>query len=766
MRRYLYGLVILSAASLASAWGQSGPRLGYVYPAGGQQGIVVRVAVGGQLLGGAEDVYIAGEGVRGRVVEYVRPLSEGEQYEAAQCMHDLVRKRWNAKLIAAAKAPQEMPLVADHPWLRDLDERTPKDLALLRAKLLDPKKQLNAQIAEQVDLEITIDPKAAPGDRELRVLTASGMTNPVRFQVGVLPEVREDEYGLVIDPDPAPVDLPVLLNGQITPGDVDRFALRAHKGQQLAIRMQARRLIPYLADAVPGWFQPAMALYDPQGGEVAYAGNFRFDPDPVLFYKIPADGVYRLQVNDALYRGRDDFVYRIAVGELPFITGMFPLGGPAGVPTVAQITGWNLPVDKLPLDTRAGGGAIRQTTIAGSEGLCNDAPYAVSELPEIAEVEPNDASLEAQKVTLPVVVNGRIGKPGDVDTFSFEGKSGDEIVAEVYARRLNSPLDAMLRLTDAAGQVVAWNDDQPDPEMGLVTHQADSYLRAKLPRDGVYRVALSDTQRQGGDAFAYRLRLGPSQPDFAVRVTPSTVTVSAGGAVHVTLRSVRKDGFDGDIDVALKDAPVGFAVSNGHIAKGKNSAEMTLSVPRGLPHQAFRLRFEAHAQVGVAAITHPVAPAEDMMQAFAYQHLVPQQEFVVAIPGHRGIPAVWRPLLPGVELTSATPVQIPQGGTVQVRLTAPQDLRDRLQAPLLPAKLELASPVRGVRLQSVAVGPDGLTLTLKADGNATLVGDASSVIAEAYTESVTPATDGSALPRRERVSLGVLPAIAFQIVRP
>jgi hypothetical protein len=36
---------------------------------------------------------------------------------------------------------------------------------------------------------------------------------------------------------------------------------------------------------------------------------------------------------DALYRGREDFVYRIAIGELPFVTDIFPLGGrPARAP--------------------------------------------------------------------------------------------------------------------------------------------------------------------------------------------------------------------------------------------------------------------------------------------------------------------------------------------------------------------------------------------------------------------------------------------------
>ena len=34
----------------------------------------------------------------------------------------------------------------------------------------------------------------------------------------------------------------------------------------------------------------------------------------------------------AIYRGREDFVYRITIGELPFVTSIFPLGGRAGEP--------------------------------------------------------------------------------------------------------------------------------------------------------------------------------------------------------------------------------------------------------------------------------------------------------------------------------------------------------------------------------------------------------------------------------------------------
>ena len=155
-------------------------------------------------------------------------------------------------------------------------------------------------------------------------MTRNGMTNPMVFQVGTLPEACEQEPN---DPRPQPAwppvkrpeqpvhDLPVLLNGQIMPGDVDRFRIWAAQGQRLVIEAQARHLVPYLADAVPGWFQATLALYDADGVELAYADDYRFNPDPVLYYEIPKNGEYQLEIRDAIYRGREDFVYRVSVGE-------------------------------------------------------------------------------------------------------------------------------------------------------------------------------------------------------------------------------------------------------------------------------------------------------------------------------------------------------------------------------------------------------------------------------------------------------------------
>ena len=73
-----------------------------------------------------------------------------------------------------------------------------------------------------------------------------------------------------------------------------------------------------------------MVLSDANGKEVAYDDDYRFKPDPMIFYEVPKDGEYVLGDLRRLYRGREDFVYRITAGELPFVTSIFPLGGRAG----------------------------------------------------------------------------------------------------------------------------------------------------------------------------------------------------------------------------------------------------------------------------------------------------------------------------------------------------------------------------------------------------------------------------------------------------
>jgi hypothetical protein len=854
----------LAAAALfaTSAWGQANqrtPRIGYVYPAGGERGSTVEVIVGGQFLRGVTDVYVSGEGTHASVIKDYQPLrnlTPEQRQELRRRLEELRDKRLaelglqargplfpgigppvppagRANVAAGQPPPARQPAAGtipaagqpaaptqpagggntaqrvvggnvapgqpaaeakpvelpEHPLLRDLDSKNLRQLAQVAEEFLDPqtirKRQPNPQLAALVLLEVTIDANAAPGDRELRLGTPLGLTNPLCFQVGTLPEVREQEPDDPVRfpnlPKPPPVELPVVLNGQIMPGDIDRFRFHAARGEQLVVETYARHLIPFLADAVPGWFQATVSLYDGARHEVAFDDDYRFDPDPVLFYRVPKDGDYELEIHDALYRGRQDFVYRIAVGELPFITQAFPLGGRTGVHTVAQIDGWNLPGKQVELDTRPGEEGVRQTTLTENGRLSNEVTYAVDSLPECTEAEPNDDVRRAQRIDLPRTVNGRIGRPGDVDVFQFVGHGGDEVVAEVLARRLGSPLDSLLRVTDASGHVLGWNDDfmlkegQLRPDTGLLTHNADSYLIVELPEDGTYYVHVADAEGHGGDAYAYRLRLAPPRPDFALLMTPSSLSIPAGGAVPLTVHALRKDGFTGDIDVVLKDAPAGFTLSGGRVPSGREHVSMTVAAPPEAPGRPVALQLAGRAQIGEETVSRPIVPAEDETQAFSYRHLVASRELMVVVR-----PTRWRPLPP--QLPGLGPVQVPLGGAALVQVAAPGLAR------LGDVHLEPWKPTDGVTLADVRVVPRGLSFQLKVGGDAGKAGFADNLIVEVFRDvpvvpqrgnaappgapSATPPASGqganTAPPatQTQRVSLGVLPAIPFVVVQP
>jgi hypothetical protein len=173
-------------------------------------------------------------------------------------------------------------------------------------------------------------------------------------------------------------------------------------------QLTPRELIPFISDAVPGWFKATVTIYNAKGEEMAFTGDYQFHPDPVMFYKVPTSGNYVLEIKDELYRGREDFVYRVSIGELPFITGVFPLGGRIGTQTSLAATGWNLPFDQTALDLRDKAPGVYPLS---QHRLANRIMVSADTLPECFEKEPNDTAESAEPVTLPIIINGRINHP-------------------------------------------------------------------------------------------------------------------------------------------------------------------------------------------------------------------------------------------------------------------------------------------------------------------------------------------------------------------
>ena len=644
-------------ALASSAQGQT-PYIGFVYPAGGQQGTTVQIRLGGQRLDGVTGAVVSGPGVSAKLVQYYRKLSN-----------------------------QEITL------LREQQRELRKDAVRKgrgRGKILDPKKQelvdrIEKRMREWVNrpacsalsaiafVEVTIAPDAEPGAREIRLVTLRGVSNPMVFHVGQVPEVARKpmitctfqvlgKEGLAQRKRPPEeeeetITVPCTMNGQIASGEVNKYRFEAKKGQRLLVSVSARELIPYIADAVPGWFQPVIALHDADGKEVAFGDDYRFKPDPTIYLEVPKDGEYVLSITDAIYRGREDFVYRVTIGKLPFVTGIFPLGGRVGEPATIEMDGWNLQKAKLtppPKDAPAG---VYQVAAKTGKFVSNPLPFALDTLPECLDQESNNDPAHAQKVKLPIIVNGRTDHPDDWDVYQVEGKAGDTLVAEVQARRLDSPLDSMLKITDADGKLLAFNDDHQDVGSGLNTHHADSYIMLKLPADGAYFVHLGDTARGGGKEYAYRLRISAPRPDFELRVVPASAALRSRAATAVTVYAIRKDGFAGDIKLGLKDAPKGFSASTVSLQNAKPNVRLSLKTTLPATDQPVSLAVEGRATVGEEAIARVAVPSEDRMQAFLWRHLVPAEDLCAYVynPSYRPPPTRVAPPLTEEDKVKAAP---------------------------------------------------------------------------------------------------------------
>jgi hypothetical protein len=166
---------------------------------------------------------------------------------------------------------------------------------------------------------------------------------------------------------------------------------------------------------------------------------------------------------------------------------------------------------------------IHDVRVIGKWGISNPRAFAVGELPEVAEKEPNSDVPQAQPVELGCVANGAIGDRTDVDYFAFAGKKGQRVVVHCAASSIDSRLTAHLQLFGPDGRALGSNHFYRD---------RDALVSAELPADGDYQVRVCDFAYLGGGAeYPYRLTISTG-PWLDAAFPPA---VPAGKATPVTL---------------------------------------------------------------------------------------------------------------------------------------------------------------------------------------------------------------------------------------
>jgi hypothetical protein len=243
------------------------------------------------------------------------------------------------------------------------------------------------------------------------------------------------------------------------------------------------------------------------------------------------------------------------------------------------------------------------------------------------------------------------------------------------------------------------------------------------------------------------LHLTTPQPDFELRVVPSAINARAGTTVPVTVHVLRRDGFAGEIALALKDAPKGLELAGARIPADQDMVRVTLTVPADAPPRPMFLNVIGRAAIGQRQVIHEAVPADDLMQAFIYRHLVPAEGSLLCVLG----PA--EPFTVG--MVSSHSVKIPSGGQVCLPVTIPNS------TPWGAVELSLSDPPPGISITNSQQG-----IVFRSDARTDKPGLKGNLIVNVYAYRDPETMKGRGQRKKPHRLLTALPAIPFEIVAP
>ena len=312
--------------------------------------------------------------------------------------------------------------------------------------------------ANQVSCEVELPGDFTPGLVSLRLQTPLGTTGSKSFHVSPFTEVGEQEPNNTPG-QPTAATLPATLTGTINArGDVDLWSFEGQEGQLLVFQLMG----PHLGSALQG----RLTLRDADSGKSLVSAVRRTGRNEVVLgFRVPRAGRYLLEVADRDNTGGGNHFYFVHAGEFGFVNAVFPLAVRANIEAdprdgevrAFEIEGFNL----KPADPVAIPPVPQVTTVpvrSGERVSLNRARVEASPHVEFVEREPNDTPSTAQELPIPAGVSGRIHpsevQTQDVDHFTFTAKQGEPLTLEVFARRLGSPLDSVIEILDANGELL------------------------------------------------------------------------------------------------------------------------------------------------------------------------------------------------------------------------------------------------------------------------------------------------------------------------
>lgn len=422
---------------------------------------------------------------------------------------------------------------------------------------------------------------------EARVMTRLGISSSRVFSVGRLPELVQTKPCTSLS---TAMELPLnsVCNAVMSLRAVDYFVFEAKQGQRIVAECASRGIDSKL-DAV-------LIIADASGNDLLVERR-----SGLLDFIAPHDGKYVIKVHEMTFGGGPAFFYRLVLRELA-------IGEPVvRHPSTRSVSSFSWPPTDLP----------DQATLT--------------------EVEPNNDHSTAQKISLPCDISGQFFPAADVDVFEFEAKKGEIWWIEVASERLGLPTDPAVLVQHVARSGtnetltdVAELSDIPSPvrvsSNGYAydgppydAGSADVLGKLEIKEDGIHRLQLSDLfgGTRNDPRNIYRLIIRKAAPDFALvswalhmelrngdrNALSKPIALRGGCTMAMEVVVVRRDGFDGDIDLQMTGLPEGVTAKGLKIPAGKTRGVMLISTHQDAPRSRATTNFVGSAQINGTTVT-------------------------------------------------------------------------------------------------------------------------------------------------------------------
>lgn len=417
------------------------------------------------------------------------------------------------------------------------------------------------------------------------VMSRLGISSARVFSVGNLAEATRTEPNNTLATAKT-LEVNSICNAVMTSRGVDHYAFEAKQGQRIIVDCATRNIDSKL-DAV-------LIVADAAGRDLVVERR-----GGALDFQVPADGRYVIKVHELTFKGGPENFYRLAVYEQPKDTPIVRL------PSTRPVNSFSWPPTGLALQAAA------------------------------AEQEPNNAAAQAQKITLPCDISGSFFPAADVDLFEFEAKKGEEWWIEVASERFALPTDPailvqhvvventtdVVELSDIPSPVKTSSNgyayDGPPYNAG----SADILGKLVIKEDGLHRLQLLDlfggTRKDPRNV--YRLVIRKAAPDFALvawamhmelrngdrNALSKPISLRGGATMALEVIAIRRDGFDGDIDIALENLPEGVTAQGLKIAAGQSRGLLLVTADQNAPRGWKNATFTGRAKINGEDVTRP-----------------------------------------------------------------------------------------------------------------------------------------------------------------